>query len=139
MSLDGNDMAIGHHQKLTPLKVSRSSGLPWRPELLFDNDFWLHSIDWYDKSAHHGHHISVGLIWQTTPDQQVDLSDLQYEIEIVSQQGDLIRTIGGDFTGSDSEQDTLPADLPPGQYPLNVGMYNPDSGERLPVIVNDQC
>jgi hypothetical protein len=26
---------------------------------------------------------------------------------------------------------TLPGDLPPGQYPVEVGWYNPDTGERL--------
>jgi 4-amino-4-deoxy-L-arabinose transferase-like glycosyltransferase len=29
----------------------------------------------------------------------------------------------------------LPADLPPGEYPLSVGLYAPESGARLPVLV----
>jgi 4-amino-4-deoxy-L-arabinose transferase-like glycosyltransferase len=30
---------------------------------------------------------------------------------------------------------TLPADISPGEYPLTVGFYDPDSGQRLPVSV----
>jgi hypothetical protein len=33
---------------------------------------------------------------------------------------------------------TLPADLPPGEYPVNVGVYDFDSGARLPVTVNGE-
>ncbi len=33
---------------------------------------------------------------------------------------------------------TLPVDLPPGEYPVNVGLYDFDSGQRLPVIVAGQ-
>ena len=28
----------------------------------------------------------------------------------------------------------IPADLPPGEYSLAVGMYNPDSGARVPLV-----
>ena len=33
---------------------------------------------------------------------------------------------------------TLPADLPPGEYPINVGVYDFDSGARLPVVVDGE-
>jgi hypothetical protein len=29
-------------------------------------------------------------------------------------------------------------DLEPGEYAINVGMYNPDSGVRLPLVVDGQ-
>ena len=32
----------------------------------------------------------------------------------------------------------LPPDLPLGDYRINVGLYNPDSGERLPLTVDGQ-
>jgi hypothetical protein len=33
---------------------------------------------------------------------------------------------------------TLPANLPPGRYPVWIGLYDPDTGERLPVVVEGQ-
>ncbi len=33
---------------------------------------------------------------------------------------------------------TLPADLPPGEYPVNVGLYDFATGQRLPVTVDGQ-
>jgi len=33
---------------------------------------------------------------------------------------------------------TLPADLPPGEYPVSIGLYHFDSGQRLPVTVYGQ-
>ena len=38
---------------------------------------------------------------------------------------------GPDF--SDARKLAIPADLPPGQYMLYVGWYDPDNGNRLPV------
>ncbi len=32
----------------------------------------------------------------------------------------------------------LAADLPPGEYQLNVGVYNPESGERLPLTIEGE-
>jgi hypothetical protein len=32
----------------------------------------------------------------------------------------------------------LPADLPPGEYPVNVGLYGYDTGTRLPLVVGDE-
>lgn len=32
---------------------------------------------------------------------------------------------------------TLPADLPPGDYPVEIGLYNPLSGERIPLNTGD--
>jgi hypothetical protein len=33
---------------------------------------------------------------------------------------------------------TLPEDLPPGEYPIQVGVYDFASGNRLPVMVADE-
>ena len=33
---------------------------------------------------------------------------------------------------------TLPGDLPPGDYPVHIGLYDFDSGIRLPALVGDQ-
>lgn len=61
--------------------------------------------------------------------------------EIVTQTGfipvDGVRPTSGWRAGevlTDPYTLTLPADLLPGEYHLNVGFYNPDSGERLPVL-----
>ncbi len=32
---------------------------------------------------------------------------------------------------------TLPADLPPGEYPVEMGLYHPVSGERIPLTTGD--
>jgi hypothetical protein len=37
---------------------------------------------------------------------------------------------------SDAHVLTIPDDRPPGSYRLNVGLYNPDDGARLPVTVD---
>jgi len=33
---------------------------------------------------------------------------------------------------------TLPADLPPGEYPVSVGLYDYAGGARLPLTVDGQ-
>jgi len=30
----------------------------------------------------------------------------------------------------------LPPDLPPGTYQINIGLYDPDTGQRLPVMLD---
>ncbi|HRQ36800.1 MAG TPA: glycosyltransferase family 39 protein [Chloroflexota bacterium] len=39
---------------------------------------------------------------------------------------------------SDEHTLMLPPDLPPGNYTLWLGLYNPDTGERLPVMMNGE-
>ena len=39
---------------------------------------------------------------------------------------------------SDPVQLSLPLDLPPGEYRINVGVYDPDSGERLPLTIEGE-
>ncbi len=38
---------------------------------------------------------------------------------------------------SDSYRLMVPTSLPPGQYPIHIGMYEPDSGARLPLFANE--
>jgi hypothetical protein len=33
---------------------------------------------------------------------------------------------------------TVPANTPPGSYPIGVGLYGKDSSERWPIYVGDQ-
>jgi hypothetical protein len=33
----------------------------------------------------------------------------------------------------------LPGDTPPGEYPIEVGLYRAETGARLPVAINGQA
>jgi 4-amino-4-deoxy-L-arabinose transferase-like glycosyltransferase len=66
---------------------------------------------------------------------------LNDEGEIVAQQDRLMLTSQNLRPGDVFAQIhrlTLPADLPPGSYPIAIGLYTQSDGQRLPIVTNQQ-
>ncbi len=90
-------------------------------------------------------HVHPGdvLIWHTywMVDQAAGPTQLKMFLHVLNDKGEVV--IGADredlnfstLSAGDAfwqiSQLTLPSDLPPGQYPVEVGWYHPDTGERL--------
>lgn len=109
----------------------------------------LAGITWVDTAVAPGHPISVTLVWQTEalfPANYAIFLHLEDENgELVAQQDSFPRQGSRPTTSwrpgevlADTHTLLLPPDLPSGMYTLWLGLYNPDTGERLPVAVNGE-
>lgn len=109
----------------------------------------LAGITWADTAVTPGSPISVTLVWQTEtlfPANYAIFLHLEDEQgELVTQQDSFPQQGSRPTTSwrpgevlADTHTLLLPPNLPPGEYTLWLGLYNPDTGERLPVAVNGE-
>lgn len=102
----------------------------------------------YSPSAVGSQQLAVTLIWQTS----VELTTgYRVFVHLVNEAGVIVAQADGEpanwlrpTTGwipgeyiVDDHALTLPADLLPGPYTLRLGLYNPDTGQRLPTLAGD--
>jgi hypothetical protein len=104
----------------------------------------LTGYDLSDATAHPGSTLDLGLHWKDLApldsDYTVFVHLLDAKEKVVAQRdqppGGGQRPTSSWFPGDeilDRYQLALPANLPRGQYQIEVGMYNPSDGRRLPV------
>ncbi len=102
----------------------------------------------YDRGAPTGGLLNVTFYWQATAEPAEDYVVFVHLVDaagtIVSQTDSVpvngARPTSGWRAGevvADSHDLPIPADLPPGDYHVNVGLYNPDDGTRPAVTVDD--
>jgi 4-amino-4-deoxy-L-arabinose transferase-like glycosyltransferase len=111
-------------------------------------DIELVSAGLATSTAGPGEEVAVELRWQVIEAPGRDLTTFVHlgdPAEPPLAQGDS-PPIGGDYPTrlwaageviDDSYRLTIPADLSPGRYPVHLGLYDPNTGERLPLIVED--
>jgi hypothetical protein len=111
-------------------------------------DIELVSAGLATSTAGPGEEVAVELRWQVIEAPDRDLTTFVHlgdPAEPPLAQGDS-PPIGGDYPTrlwaageviDDSYRLTIPADLSPGRYPVHLGLYDPNTGERLPLIVED--
>ena len=95
-----------------------------------------------------GSPVTVRAYWQASPQTQANYRSFVHldalpDLKTVAQSdamhpgGIPMTTWPPDFYSRDEHHLTIPADLPPGVYALRTGLYNGDTGQRLPVL-NEQ-
>jgi hypothetical protein len=99
--------------------------------------------------AHPGEEVALELRWQVIKAPGRDLTTFIHlgdPAEPPLAQGDS-PPLGGDYPTrlwaageviDDSYVLSIPSDLPAGRYPIHVGLYDPDTGARLPLIVENE-
>lgn len=116
-------------------------------EAAFDGEIYLLGFDLPEQAWYPGNVIPVTLYWQVAAPTQ---SEAKVFIHLYDSGGNLgPQSDGWAFHGTrppytwqpgeiviDHQLLALPADLPPGQYSLEVGLYNPDGSGRLPAYLN---
>jgi hypothetical protein len=114
-----------------------------RVEVTFDGGFRLLGFDLQERIWHPGDMVPVTLYWQATVSNQ---SEAKVFLHLYDADGNLgPQSDGWAFHGTrpphtwypgeivfDPRPLTLPTDLQPGWYSLEVGLYNPDGVVRLP-------
>jgi hypothetical protein len=119
-----------------------------RIEATFDGGFRLLGFDLPEQVWHPGDVVPVTLYWQTTASNQ---SEAKVFLHLYDANGHLgPQSDGWAFHGTrppytwypseivaDPRPLALPANLQPGRYSLEVGLYNPDGIMRLPAYLND--
>jgi hypothetical protein len=114
-----------------------------RVEVAFDRGFRLLGFDLPEQIWHPGDVVPVTLYWQATVPTQ---SEAKVFLHLYDANGNLgPQSDGWAFRGTrpphtwypgeivfDPRPLALPTDLQPGQYSLEVGLYNPDGVVRLP-------
>jgi hypothetical protein len=92
--------------------------------------------------------LPLTLIWQTN---QELTTSYRVFVHLVNSAGEIVaqtdaepaqwsRPTTGWIPGEyivDEHTLTLPADLPPGSYTIRLGLYDPDTGQRLPTLDGD--
>jgi hypothetical protein len=113
----------------------------------FDNQLQLNSIDVLDSSSQPGGTVRLRLKWQALTAISKDYKVFVHLFagdQIVTQHdgqpvGELRPTstwkVGEDI--SDQFAMTIPADTPSGNYQLRIGLYDPNTQVRLPVLLAD--
>ena len=108
----------------------------------------LVSADLVPATAHPGEEVAVALRWQVKEAPGRDLTTFVHlgdPAEPPLAQGDS-PPLGGDYPTrlwaageviDDAYTLAIPQDLPPGRYPVHIGLYDPETGERLPLIVEN--
>ncbi|MCG3206830.1 MAG: hypothetical protein FOGNACKC_00429 [Anaerolineae bacterium] len=111
----------------------------------FNNWLALRGMEPGAQNPAPGQILTINLIWQV---QQPIPADFTTFVHLVTAGGNTVAQAdvipgGGTWptTGwspgewlTDTISLNLPADLPPGDYTLAIGMYRPDTGERLPLV-----
>lgn len=137
------------HVFLEPVEV-----VSWEPETYevthptnvnFGNEIDLIGYDLGEERAQPGDTLGVTLYWRARQEMNRDYSVFAHlvddEGEIWTQSDD--QPLGGDYPTSfwdpgqrlrDQYELDLPADLPAGQYEVEVGFYLPSTGDRLPIL-----
>jgi len=119
-----------------------------RVEVTFDGGLRLLGFDLPEQIWHPGDVVPVTLYWQATAPSQ---SEAKVFLHLYDANGHLgPQSDGWAFHGArpphtwqpgevviDPRPLALPADLQPGRYSLEVGLYNPDGVARLPAYLND--
>jgi len=118
-----------------------------RVEVIFDGGFRLEGFDLPQRTWHPGDVVAVTLYWQATAPTQSEAKVFLHLYDAVGNLGP--QSDGWAFHGTrpphtwspgeivmDPRQLALPADLQPGRYSLEVGLYNPDGLVRLPAYFN---
>jgi hypothetical protein len=119
-----------------------------RVEVTFDGGFRLLGFDLPEQIWHPGDVVPVTLYWQATVPTQ---SEAKVFLHLYDANGNLgPQSDGWAFHGTrpphtwnpgevvlDPRSLTLPTDLQPGRYSLEVGLYNPDGLVRLSAYLND--
>ncbi len=95
--------------------------------------------------ARPGDQLPITLYWQTTSQPQANYTVF---LQLLNEAGELVTSgdappMGGQYatrawlpghTVPDAHTLNLPADLPPGSYTIKVGVYLPETGERLTAV-----
>ncbi len=140
--------AAGHEARLGAIKIVPAVPVilqPPRPvAVTFGDGFRLLGHD-APTAAQPGQTITLNLAWQAVaPDGQ----DYTVFVHLLNGAGELVAQSDGPPQGgayptsiwaaeeqvADARALALPGDLPPGEYVLLVGLYDPASGARLPAI-----
>jgi hypothetical protein len=113
------------------------------------NAIQLVSASTVESVALAGSDVEVAVRWQTTAPVEQNWTTFVHVGDPASTplaQGDS-PPLGGDYPTSlwqanevinDRYTVPLPPDLPPGRYPVWIGMYDPDGFARLPLIVDGE-
>ncbi len=131
--------------------------LPWPLETAVPDDVELVGAQFgpaiqlygYDIGAVDADHVPLTLVWQA---QAVPADSYLVFVHLVDEVGNIIsqvdrvpvdglRPTSGWRTGEvliDQINLPLPAELASGDYAINVGIFNTDDGQRLPVSLNEQ-
>lgn len=105
----------------------------------------LHGYDLNKESPSPGESLELTLFWQATATPAQDYTVFVHLLDSTGNQvaGADSPPVNGDYPTTlwhageqilDEHTMLIPADLPPGEYSLAVGMYNPDSGARVPLV-----
>lgn len=149
-----NGQPIGDHFELDALKIGpRENLLPPADVTLnasFGDSIALLGYSLSPPNLAAGQPVRVTLVWKATS--RVD-SDYVVFLHLLNSQGDIVAQRDGppqdgsyptslwgpgEFVADEHEL-SIPGNLPAGVYDLAIGLYRPDSGERLPVIADGRA
>jgi len=119
-------------------------GMQYSTMINLGNGVTLLGYDLTVTRVHPGETLRLTLYWKTAQPLTVDYSTLAHlvapDFYVLAQQDNAhpgsypTTRWGTDEYNRDVHQISIPVDVPPGTYQLAVGMYNPFTGERLPVL-----
>ena len=118
-----------------------------RLQATFSSELSLLGFDLPERAWHPGDLLPVTLYWQATVPSQ---SDAKVFVHLYDRAGQLGPQVDGwpidgtrppytwwvDEPVGDARFLLLPPDLPPGSYSIEVGLYTPEDGVRLPAVVD---
>jgi hypothetical protein len=119
-------------------------------EANFDNKAILTGLDATANQISPGETLGVRLTWQATAEFDQDYTAfihligpdglLHGQVDQTPGAGAFPTTgwVSGEYI-TDEYAIPIPAEAPTGEYQIEIGMYNPNTGQRLSVCVTDAC
>ena len=148
LTVTAGGVAAGHEARLGAIKIAPAAPVVLQPprtnDATFDDRFRLLGHD-TPAAAQPGQTLPLMLAWQAVAP---DGRDYTVFVHLLNGAGELVAQSDGPPQGgayptsiwaageqvADARALALPEDLPPGEYTLFVGLYDPASGARLAAI-----